>query len=581
VDIDTRGRPPGAAEADAGVTGLVKLTVIMLGDRAAAEDVVQDAFFGLYRNWGRLSDPGKALAYVRGSVLNGCRAALRQWARHRRRERAGRGARARRRVRRVDGAAGRRASRGARRGAPTARPAARGAGAAVLPRVPEEETARAVGVSRGTVKSSTSRALRALGTDAGGGVMTSVEARTRAAMDAITGQVDAPPLLPPPAGTARRRRGRPPQRRWRPWLAPAAAAAAAAIIAVAVTLVAVRNAPAGRPAPPAPATPVNGVPRYYVGIPTSPHFENQAAPEAIVGDTFTGKKLATVPAPAGWRFLPAMAAAGDDRTFVVGATPRSGDLLRTERLYVIRLTPGAAHFATLRELPIPAPQVSWSYVSSMALSRDGTMLAVMAEATQARVYSMTTGALLHTWSVSSSGSSGPPPVSLLSWTSDGRRLAFSAREARSNPPLNIRLLQVYDPGHDLFADSRVVLTVSPSGCGSSMVSGDGKTVLCGSSALVRGPGPSSSNKACPGGARPQTAAIHQYSTATAKLTGTLYHIERSCDTDGTTLSWTSDDGNAVLGYLTDNFGGVRFGLFTPGKFTPLPAPLAYPAFAAW
>jgi hypothetical protein len=32
----------------------------MLGDRAAAEDVVQDAFFGLYRRWGKLSDPARA-----------------------------------------------------------------------------------------------------------------------------------------------------------------------------------------------------------------------------------------------------------------------------------------------------------------------------------------------------------------------------------------------------------------------------------------------------------------------------------------------------------------------------------------
>jgi hypothetical protein len=342
--------------------------------------------------------------------------------------------------------------------------------------------------------------------------------------------------------------------------------APAAVIAVAVTLVAVRNAP---------ATPVNGVPRYYVGIPTSPGFANPNAPEAIVGDTFTGKKLATVPAPAGWTFLPALAAAGDDRTFVVGAASQSGDLLRTERLYVIRLTPGAAHFAALRELPIPAPRLSWDYVS-MALSRDGSMLAVMAETTQVRVYSMATGALAHTWTIPSSGSSRLPLVSLLSWTSDGRRLAFSAREARSNPPVEIRLLQLSDPGHDLLADSRVAATVPSSGCG--LVSGDGKTVLCGSSA----PGTGSGTKACPDGSRPQTAVIHQYSTATGKLTGTLYQIERSCGTGGPALSWTSDDGNAALGSLADIFfGGVRFGLFTPGKFTPLPAPLAYPAFAAW
>ena len=58
--------------------GLIRLAVIMLGDRAAAEDAVQDAFLGLYRHWGGLSDDANALTYVRASVLNGCRNALRQ-----------------------------------------------------------------------------------------------------------------------------------------------------------------------------------------------------------------------------------------------------------------------------------------------------------------------------------------------------------------------------------------------------------------------------------------------------------------------------------------------------------------------
>jgi RNA polymerase sigma-70 factor (sigma-E family) len=58
--------------------GLIRMAYLMLGDRAAAEDVVQDAFCGLYRNWGRLADPSGALPYLRSSVLNGCRSALRR-----------------------------------------------------------------------------------------------------------------------------------------------------------------------------------------------------------------------------------------------------------------------------------------------------------------------------------------------------------------------------------------------------------------------------------------------------------------------------------------------------------------------
>lgn len=58
--------------------GLIRLAVVMIGDRPAAEEIVQDAFCGLYRRWDRISDRGKALGYVRAAVLNGCRSALRR-----------------------------------------------------------------------------------------------------------------------------------------------------------------------------------------------------------------------------------------------------------------------------------------------------------------------------------------------------------------------------------------------------------------------------------------------------------------------------------------------------------------------
>ena len=67
-----------AALYQASAVGLIRLAYLMLGDRPSAEDVVQDAFFGLYRNWARLADHDRALAYVRSSVLNGCRSALRR-----------------------------------------------------------------------------------------------------------------------------------------------------------------------------------------------------------------------------------------------------------------------------------------------------------------------------------------------------------------------------------------------------------------------------------------------------------------------------------------------------------------------
>jgi RNA polymerase sigma-70 factor (sigma-E family) len=50
----------------------------MLGDAHAAQDVVQDAFLGLYRRWDKLASEDAAPAYLRSSVLNGCRTALKR-----------------------------------------------------------------------------------------------------------------------------------------------------------------------------------------------------------------------------------------------------------------------------------------------------------------------------------------------------------------------------------------------------------------------------------------------------------------------------------------------------------------------
>ncbi|UWZ34917.1 SigE family RNA polymerase sigma factor [Dactylosporangium roseum] len=57
--------------------GLVRLAVLLLHDESVAEDVVQDAYVALHRRWWRLRDTDKALAYLRTSVVNGARSALR------------------------------------------------------------------------------------------------------------------------------------------------------------------------------------------------------------------------------------------------------------------------------------------------------------------------------------------------------------------------------------------------------------------------------------------------------------------------------------------------------------------------
>ena len=138
--------------------GLTRLAFLMLGDRQTAEDVVQEAFCGLYRAWDRLPDHARALGYVRSSVLNGSRSALR------RSKRAPRAVAAPAAAASAEDAvlAGERQREtvaALRRLPPRQREA-------VVLRyfadLPEQETAAAMGVSRGTVKSTTSRALAAL-----------------------------------------------------------------------------------------------------------------------------------------------------------------------------------------------------------------------------------------------------------------------------------------------------------------------------------------------------------------------------------------------------------------------------------
>jgi RNA polymerase sigma-70 factor (sigma-E family) len=78
--------PPSSWSADEAVTqlysghyaSLVRLATMLLGDQGRAEEVVQDAFVALHGRWGRLADPDRAVAYLRTSVLNGARSALRR-----------------------------------------------------------------------------------------------------------------------------------------------------------------------------------------------------------------------------------------------------------------------------------------------------------------------------------------------------------------------------------------------------------------------------------------------------------------------------------------------------------------------
>ena len=138
---------------------LVRVATLLLGDQPSAEDVVQDAFLRLYRSLPRLRDPGKAVGYLRVSVVNGSRSVLR--------------ARRRALLRRVQ----HQPAVWSAESAVMAGEDRRAVLAAVsrLPRrtrevlalryylnLPDHEIAAVLGVSRGTVSSTASRGLAAL-----------------------------------------------------------------------------------------------------------------------------------------------------------------------------------------------------------------------------------------------------------------------------------------------------------------------------------------------------------------------------------------------------------------------------------
>lgn len=72
-------------DADAGVarlyrthwTGMVRLAALLTRDASVAEEIVQDAFVQLHQRWTTLDDQGAAHAYLRTSVVNRSRSALR------------------------------------------------------------------------------------------------------------------------------------------------------------------------------------------------------------------------------------------------------------------------------------------------------------------------------------------------------------------------------------------------------------------------------------------------------------------------------------------------------------------------
>jgi hypothetical protein len=443
--------------------------------------------------------------------------------------------------------------------------------------------------------------------------MSTVADRTRAAMDAVTSQVDsAPPLpLPPPLawappGSRRRWRALGPRRRWGAWLAPLAAAAA--VIAFAVSLVAVRGTPGGYTLVPAISRAGAAVsfPDYYLT------FNQPVSDETIpVGlelrSTLTGKTLSTLQPPRGLSFA-GITGAADDRTFVAAAHRdpygafNSGGRSRT--WYLVRVT-GTGSRVSLRmtKLPVPATPVG-TEILAIALSPDGTKLAVgtapwtdnAANAKQAlRVYSVATGAVLRTWTtppgpanwaIMSGGGGGADPNTGVAWAGN-HALAFGGTQKGYGPAYTIRVLDISRPDGDLLGSSRPATSVptafggsgqkTPFGCDPSwrvnvLITGDGTSFVCGGYGVSSAHLPTT---LCVPGTAWNTVAFAGFSLATGERTY-LSGYRTTCQGLAVVAYavWVNATGSKVIGWMhVANSIPGKFGVFSNGSFRPLPIPV--------
>jgi hypothetical protein len=415
-----------------------------------------------------------------------------------------------------------------------------------------------------------------------------VEDRLRATTEALSGVMrEVPPLTLPSQRPGRVSWPREP-RRWRGWLIPLTAAVA--VTAVAVTLVAVRDSRSAAPAPPAPV--VNSAaaafPRYYVQLDAynaAPGYQR----DALVGDSHTGKVLATVRPPAGLTFA-GVAGAADDRTFVLDAasdavgTQANHAARDTHTWYLLRIAPGTSRPSTLTRLPIAGPANS-DQLDGLALSPDAGLLAVLYQTGvlggsdgpfALRIFSLRTGKALRTWTapagkVYAYGAGDIDNDVDLTWTADGRTLAFMF-----SPfvwPDYERTLNVTRKSGSLLADSRAVLAIpgNQHNCVSLLLAPDGRTMVCGTVGNAAD------------GCRQQEPEYDQYSTASRKLTRVLYRYQGICQGATAEVVWAGNGGTAIAVIETLNPGKARVvidykvGLLTPGKFTPLhvPVPAGY------
>lgn len=404
-----------------------------------------------------------------------------------------------------------------------------------------------------------------------------------------------PPLrLPPP----RRRPGIPGGRRhrWLTRLTPLAAAAAVA--AVVAGSLAISGTFGGRPHATGPAAgPPQGAP---AGGPAAlrrvpPYYLALAGPSGIMGGqraeiraSRTGAVLATVRPPRPFGLFTWVSAAADDHTFILaaqrywpiapgsrGARAETRDSTTPTWFFRLSFTPSAKS-AQLTRLAIPG-SVDTRQLSGVALSPDGTRLA-LDTGRSIQVISLATGAK-RTWRWPGGGGgwigNSKPYGQVLTWSADGKQIAFQQWGGRFGSTANVRVLDISAPGRSLepaklvrtFPNKSDVLTL---GGMNTLLTPDGTKIVA----------PTMTQAAKPPYAT--QVEITEFSARSGK-------IERSMDTFRSAnpairqeVLWSSSSGSTLI--VTDprgKKGQPVTGVLSGNRFTALPRAPQYLWGIAW
>jgi hypothetical protein len=387
--------------------------------------------------------------------------------------------------------------------------------------------------------------------------------------------------------------------RWPAWAAPLAAAAAiVGLVAVLLTVVHDRpnvEGPSGQG--PTTTSVLAAVPPYYVALTIRGNYPDPAAAGSTAAEvraTATGAVLARIAVPRPYAHFSGVTAAADDRTFILVAEEKNNPPDQPARYYppsrffLLRIDPAAASpgaRVSLRALPagyIPAN----NEVHDLALSPDGTLLAAdvgYIGNSQLLVFDLATGTR-RSWSFRTCKRCSPSSgglgfagmnVDALSWTADGRHLAFVGQgTATTNAgggvtsvtPGPVRLLDVSAPGADLLASSKVVLKwpgsaerlPGPAWRG-VVITPDGRTVVFLEQLETYGP---------TGRLKSVRQLLAKASVATGKVTAVARNVkpvgqyQQVMYTDAT-------GGNLVVYYFGLGYG-THVGILRGNQFTPIP-----------